>query len=343
MSYYDEIRQQPSVLIDFADFIEASCGVLAQQIDDLMRETAPEEIIFSGMGSSLFVSEIACTYLRRKGVRAFTLEANELLHFDRPTVGPHTLLVAVSQSGNSMETVRLCESYKDAPLITMTSREDGNLARYGKIRLFIKSGDEHFTSSKSYTNSAAAMAVLGLLLAGEKDKIPALCADLRTCAGQIRSILDDAGLPRSVDEFLSPCSCLTLVGSGASYATVEHGALVMLETARLLSAEYTAGQFIHGPVEIIDEQFGCIIFDFDKEARADIDRVISLTEDFGGRTWIITDRVDLKEGERRKVLRLTCPDIFLSPLLEIVPVQLWAKYNAERNGLTPGVLHRVHK
>ena len=274
MSYYYEIRQQPSVLNDFADFIEASYDEFSQQIDDLMRTTAPEEIIFSGMGSSLFVSEIACAYLRRKGLKAFTLEANELLHFDRPILGPHTLLVAVSQSGNSMETVRLCDTYKDAPLITVTSREDGNLARYGKISLFIKSGEEHFTSSKSYTNSVAAMVYLAMLMAGEKDAIPALCRDLRICAGQIRAILDDEGLPRSVDEFLSACSCITLVGSGGSYATVEHGALVMLETARILSAEYTAGQFIHGPVEIIDERFGCIIFDFDKEARADIDRVI---------------------------------------------------------------------
>ena len=76
MSYYDEIRQQPSVLIDFADYLEASCAVFAQQIHDLVKATDPDEIIFSGMGSSLFVSEIACTYLRRKGVRAFTLEAN---------------------------------------------------------------------------------------------------------------------------------------------------------------------------------------------------------------------------------------------------------------------------
>ena len=343
MSYTDEIRQMPEALRSFAGYAEESAAGFSEKIKEMFRNGKPDKIIFSGMGSSLFVSGIACTYLRRKGINAFTLEANELVRFDRPVVGDETLLVAVSQSGNSMETVRLCEVYRSAPLITVTSREDGNLASYGRFQVFIKSGEEKFTSSKSYTNSVAAMVYLAMIITGESSSVPEFCAELKKCAGQMQLILDDRTLPQDADEFLLPCRRLTIVGSGASYSTVEHGALVMLETAKILSSEYTAGQFIHGPVEIIDDSFGCIIFDFDLEVRDDIDRVISLTEGYGGRTWIITDRKDLTEHERRKVTVYPCGNVFLSPLLEIVPIQLWAKFNAEKNGLAPGVLHRVHK
>ena len=106
---------------------------------------------------------------------------------------------------------------------------------------------------------------------------------------------------------------------------------------------YTAGQFIHGPVEVIDNEFGCVIFDFDPAVRDETNHVISLTERYGGKTLIFTNRKDLEGSGQRMVLQMNCDNTFLSPLLEIIPIELWVKFSGEKNGYTPGVLHRVHK
>jgi fructoselysine-6-P-deglycase FrlB-like protein len=117
----------------------------------------------------------------------------------------------------------------------------------------------------------------------------------------------------------------------------------MLETAHIQSFSYTAGQFIHGPVEVIDPSFGCILFDFDPAVREETDRVLGLTEQFGGKALVMTNRTDLSDTAQRMVLRMDCANPFLAPLLEIIPIELWVLYAGEKMSYTPGVLHRVHK
>ena len=343
MNFISEIRQQAPALRTLVQYWNDTYTEDTEKIQALLARTTPTQILFVGMGSSLFASEIACTYLRRKGIRAYTLEANECLRFDTPVLDEHTLLVAVSQSGNSMETVRFCEQYRNSPLITVTNQEQGNLAKYGDVKIFLRAGDEHFTATKSYTNTVAALVYLAMQLAGDTDGLPVLYDEILKCADAIQTMVDDSVLPEKMADFLRETKLLTLVGSGASFATVEHGQLVMLEAARIQSFSYTAGQFIHGPVEVIDSAFGCIVFDFDPAVREETNHVISLTEKFGGRTLVITNRTDLPEIGQRMVLQMNCDNSFLAPLLEIIPIELWVKYTGEKKGYTPGVLHRVHK
>lgn len=343
MSFIDEIFEQPVVARRLTDCLVQTHQDTIANIQKLCDRVQPTQFIFVGMGSSLFASEITCTFLRRRGIRAFALEANEFLGFDGPIVDEHTILVAVSQSGNSMETVRFCEKYKNHPMITVTNQEQGNLAKYGDVRLFLKAGDEHFTATKSYTNTVIMLVFLAYALAKETDKIDVLFDEMYKCADGIESILAEKNLPAQMDDFIGHCTTLSLVGSGASYATAQHGLLVLMEAARMSPLAFTSGQFIHGPVEIIDEDFGCILFDFDPVVREEVNGVIDLIDKFGGRSLIFTNRTDLDSTKNRLVRTFDCQNPFLSSTLEIMPVELLTYAIGQRKGTNPGVLHRVHK
>ena len=342
MSFIDEIRQQPGAVRVLAE--DLRFGTHAEQIRALIARVKPTQYIFVGMGSSLFASYITCTYLCRKGIRAFAYEANEMLSSDHPIIDEHTLLIAVSQSGNSMETVAFCERFKNHPMITVTNQEQGNLARYGDVKLFLKAGDEFCTATKSYTNTIAMLVYLGYAIGGAgNDEFDTLLREMLDSADIIEKMNTDPAYGDRLADFISDRTLLTLVGSGSSYATACHGHLVCMEAAKELMIGYTAGQFIHGPLELINDKFASILFDFEPNAHAKVDEVMGLTEKFGGKSLIFTNRVDMPGNSQRLVVPIAFDNRFLAPLIEVIPIELMAYTIGERKNCQPGVLHRVHK
>lgn len=344
MSFIDEIHQQPEALRALASYLKQNGSDLASKIRDILERVQPTQIIFVGMGSSLYASYIPCTYLCRRGIRAHAYEAFELLSSDHPIIDDHTLLIAVSQSGNSTETVDFCEVYKSYPMITVTNQENGNLARYGDLQLFLQAGDEFCTATKSYTNTVGMLVFLAYALGGaEKAEFDKLYLELNQCADIIASMLSQPDYGEKLTDYFKDQPVLTLVGSGSSYTTTLHSQLVFVEAAREQPLPFTAGQFIHGPLEIINEKFGCILFDFEPNARKKIDDVLEQTEMFGGKTMIFTNRADLESTDRRLVLYFDLENRYLSPAIEVVPMELMVYTIGQRKGTDPGTLHRVHK
>ena len=310
----------------------------------MIERVRPNQYIFTGMGSSLFASQIPCSYLRRKGIRAFALEANELQALDAAIIDEHTVLIAISQSGNSLETVRFCERYEERPLIIVTNKTSSNLAEYGDVQLFLHAGDEYSTATKSYTNTIAALMYLAYVISGqEQAEFDALFAELNHSADVMEGMLRDMALAEKLADFLTGRSTKTLVGSGASYATVKHGQLIFLEAARELVADYTVGQFSHGPIEVIDDKFVSIMFDFNPAVREGLENVMKLTEQYGGRSLLFTNRRNVESNDQRLIVPIDCEDEFISPLLEVIPMELVVYVMGNRKGYHPGELHRVHK
>ena len=342
MSFIGEIHEQPGAVRTLAESLKS--GQTAAQIRELIHRVKPTQYVFAGMGSSLFASYIPCTYLCRKGIRSFAFEANELLSSDNPIIDKNTILIGVSQSGNSMETVAFCDAFQDYPMITVTNRENGNLSRYGDLQLFLKAGEELCTATKSYTNTIAMLVYLGYVLGGASDaELAVLLEEMYASADIIESMIEDPAYGDKLADFLKNRTTLTLVGSGSSYATACHSHLVCMEAAKELMIGYTAGQFIHGPLELINENFASILFDFEPNARTKVDDVMELTEKFGGKSLIFTNRENMPASQQRMVVPIPFENRFLAPLIEVVPMELMAYTIGERKNCQPGVLHRVHK
>ena len=108
-SFLDELRQQPSVLRELA---AAYSGPLSLRLD-AAKATAtrvPGPIVLAGMGSSNWAAEYGVLMLGEHGRQAAVWEAGELLHYGE--VAEESLLVLISQSGESAETVALARKYQ---------------------------------------------------------------------------------------------------------------------------------------------------------------------------------------------------------------------------------------
>ena len=104
----EEVLQQPAVLADVRKDYSSPGAIPIKLFRKLVRNWPPL-VVFTGMGSSLFAAYPAQAYLTSLGIRALVWETAELLHYHLKILRPDTLLVAVSQSGETVEIVRLLE------------------------------------------------------------------------------------------------------------------------------------------------------------------------------------------------------------------------------------------
>ena len=340
VTFYDEIRRQPDALREFVQYAFAEDG-LHDKIRSLAAQRPITQIMFTGMGSSYYAGKAGCYYLRQRGFPCAVMESDELSAFGTPSLNDGTLLVLISQSGESAEVIGLCKRLPPGVRTAVISNyPDRALFKYGDVKIEIKAGPEIRTATKSYTNTLAAVAFFAVSLAA--GDLAGLKKDLLLCADSMEDMLEnnDGWLPK-LSGFLSRHSCVVLAASGASYATAGHLELVIEEAAKKYSSRYTFAQFIHGPIELISPDFACIAFDFDEKFRGKADSVYSWMTENGGDLVVITNRKDKISGA--ETVYIPCENPLVSPIAEVVPVELAVNAYGTGAGLRPGEIERIKK
>ena len=179
-----EICAQPEALRRSAERFVASEAL------EPIRERAASvrTIVFTGMGSSYDACYPAVNDLAGRGVPALLVDSAELLHFRRPILGPDTLVVIVSQSGESAEIVRLAREIRlqrERPfLVSVTNGIDNDLAAAADVRLDTAAGPEAGPSTITFAAAMATLSGLARLLAGDS---VSTAADRRWCWAPGRS------------------------------------------------------------------------------------------------------------------------------------------------------------
>lgn len=199
-----------------------------------------------GMGSSYYVGVAARTALMRSGAVWMPLTADEALHY-LPEHRPFETAVVISQSGESADTVAAAQKLKTSghPLrvLSVTNKPESALAREGQMVVNLDCGEERGSSTKTYTTT-----LLALLLAALDDITP------------LASLPDAAS--RIIDTFPAEQVCGLLdasrqhffLGAGLHLATALEAAVVCKEKLFLSAEPSGAADFIHGPLEAIDEK-----------------------------------------------------------------------------------------
>ena len=98
MTFLDEIHQQPDALDNLCHLYKDKPESI-QKIRSFLSKASFNQIIFSGMGSSLFASYVPCHFLRQQGFRVLAMESNELLYYADVMLDESSLVIVVSQSG----------------------------------------------------------------------------------------------------------------------------------------------------------------------------------------------------------------------------------------------------
>lgn len=309
------------------------------------REMAKQynRFVFVGMGSSLFASQAACTFLQRRGVCAQASEANEFLKTQLSTVDQDTLLVAVSQSGASKEVIELCKAYPyPQNIVTVVNNAPQPLGALGALCLEIFAGPEFTTANKTYTNTLGVLLYMANVICCPQESLAPVTEKMLVAAAQMRAYINDAALVARLSDFFYNAPYICFVGSAHSFSSACQGQIITEEAGKKFSACYTTAEFLHGPIELIYHDFYVFLFDNDPVFSSECDRVISSLVDFGGKICVMTNR-PLEPQENLLVIQSKIDDPVFAPLTEILPLELATYEMGTRRNINPGIIVRVKK
>jgi len=342
MAFLDEVAEQGRVLRDLVEFYRADGDELLCKVGH-MTSHRTRSITFAGMGTSEFVPMIVRDYLGDKSKSPVVLwEAGELLHHGMESIRDDDVIVAISQSGESIETRRVVEILQDHQgVISVTNNPRSATARYSRLDLPMLAGKEATISTKTYTNSMAVMLLLSRALATD-DWLPVL-DDLERAADSMDEFLANRGseIDRAAD-LLKEAHTVYFISRGPAFTAARQAALTFQEGSHVFTCALPGGSMRHGPFEIVGPGHHAVMFASDGHG-GDLMRSMALEmAELGSRVVLFTSaQVGGHTNLTSIVLQPGEPELF--SLECAVPQELLLDRMAADRGWTAGIFTRGAK
>jgi glucosamine--fructose-6-phosphate aminotransferase (isomerizing) len=328
-----EIAEQPARWLDFIESQKNSIEAAAA----LITSTSPQLVVFAARGSSDHAATYG-QYLSQNllGVPALLSTPSTVTAFDTHLAYPTSVMLAVSQSGESPDLLATVMSARSAgvPVIGFTNSPASALAGLSDVHIALSAGPElSVAATKTYT--AELIALYAVLATASGQMYEALQTSVMTASVDAKRMI--ANIDRDIDtiaESLVDIEKLLIVGRGYSMSSAREGALKLMETNGIAASGWSAADATHGPLGQV----------------AGDTPVIVLTASPGGRDSVLTfaDAAALLGARIISLGPVDGRDNFLSvwdgavatidellPALEIIPLQILALKLARRRGLDP--------
>ena len=331
-TFLAEIRSQPAALRALLEHDDAFAHVAGRA-----RERGATTVRMVGHGSS----DNASSY----GVYAFGLlprwtalrdSIALTVHYDTHLEMAGSTVLALSQSGQTPDVIQYVTRARKAGAYTvaLTNDLDSELAHEAEDVLPLAAGPERaVAATKTYLNQVAALALLAAYAAGEGARYAKALADT---AGLLEEAIPS--LERQVKTMALPFASIGrmfVIGRGTEFATAREIALKLLETCRVAAEPFTATALAHGPVAALDPLFPVwTIASSDETLPAVVEAAERVRA--AGATLVASGDAASSLADAAYVLPVPKPPTpLLSPLLSVVPGQLFALALAQAKGLDP--------
>jgi glutamine---fructose-6-phosphate transaminase (isomerizing) len=338
MSYLANILEQPDVLRSVTQtYKEAPEWERLHQ--GWAERSSSHRLVLTGLGASFNALYPVRYYLHQKGIAALHLDTGELIHYLPDLLQQPLVLVVVSQSGESIEIQRLLKQIAQLSsaassvwIVSVTNQPGNGLDRASHLSFHTCAGAEVGVATKTYTSTLALLHCLGRAIAGDlrsQDYV-----DLMQVADRCEQFLD--GWEDWIDPAFTAVKQATsfaLVARGPSIASACNGALVLQEAARCPASGFVGSQFRHGPMEMLSPQLATVLFTLPGRTLELSQRMAQDISDRGGCLITIGSAVP---GLQNVHVPLPVLNEWLSPMVDIVAVQLLVAKLAEVAGIIPG-------
>ena len=305
-------------------------------------------LVFTGMGGSYDVCYAPVTALAASAITAVMVDSAELLYFRRSTLAGGTLLVTVSQSGESAEVVRLIEELNAKPdrpfVVSISNGLDNTLSRLANVALDTRAGDEQGPSTMTFGAALVVLSALSGVLAGESadDVVTRVHADAQAAAEAVDRLLDPPQeRAQQLRTWLGDRPVLALLARGTARAASEMGALTLKEAARFPAESMESAQFRHGPLELAGRDTAVVVIATEEATRELDTRLARDLVSAGAAVLLITYGGPPLDG--MTTITLGEVDRALAAAPAIVPIQLLAWRLAVDRGYHPGTYTRASK
>ncbi|MCK5351580.1 glutamine--fructose-6-phosphate transaminase (isomerizing), partial [bacterium] len=261
--------------------------------------------------------------------------------YRNPIIGNRTLAVAISQSGETADTlaaVRECRE-KGASILSICNVVGSMITRESDAVLYTHAGPEiGVASTKAFTTQIVCLILLAVYLGRRRgfldaDRAQEILDSLYMLPHHVESIMEEEAIIEELASLYYHHSDFLYLGRGIHYPIALEGALKLKEISYIHAEGYPAGEMKHGPIALIDENMPVLFL-----ATRDrvYEKVISNLEEVkarGGKVLAVADHDD--EGLKEKadhLIRIPATDPLITPILATIPLQLFAYHVAVLKG-----------
>ena len=314
-------------------------------IDDSVLRSI-DKIIVVACGTAAYAGQVA-RYAIEHWCRIPTeVELAHEFRYRDPIVNEKTLIVALSQSGETMDTLMAVRHAREqgAKVIYICNTHGSTLPRESDAALYTHAGPEiAVASTKAFLAQITAAYLLGLYLAQlrgnkYKDEIASILAELQNMPAKIQKVIDNDTQVKELGVEMKDASSVIFLGRHVGFPVAMEGALKLKEITYIHAEGFAAGELKHGPIALIDEGQPVIVVVPSANGRDSLHgKVVSNIQEVRARgafTIVIAEEGDeaVKPYADRLITVPACPSL-LQPLLATVPLQIFACALAEAKGL----------
>ncbi|MBN2189674.1 MAG: glutamine--fructose-6-phosphate transaminase (isomerizing) [Candidatus Aureabacteria bacterium] len=299
-----------------------------------------EKIIISACGTSWHAGLIGEYMIEDLARIPVEVEYASEFRYRNPILNEKTLIIAVSQSGETADTLAAMREakIKNSIIMGICNVVGSSIARESDGGIYLHAGPEiGVASTKAFTSQVTVLLLLALHFGRmndlSKSKSKEIIDELRTIPSKVETILKEENKIKKLAELYFNKNNFLYLGRGYNFPTALEGALKLKEISYIHAEGYPAAEMKHGPIALIDKDMPVVVI-----ATSDTvyDKIISNIQEIKARNGKVIAVVNKGDTKIKKladhVISIPKTMEILSPLLTIIPMQLLAYHIALKRG-----------
>ncbi|MCR4405363.1 MAG: SIS domain-containing protein [Anaerolineae bacterium] len=329
---HDEIFEQPQVLRQLIETEENHVAEIAA----LVHKRRVPYVVIAARGSSDHAALYAKYLLGSLNHLPVALATPSLFTmYHSPPRLKDALVIGISQSGQSTDIVSVVSGAREQGALTLAITNDTGspLAQAAEHVLPCHAGvEKSLAATKTYTAQLVAVALLATSLAEDKARL----AELRAIPDAVEKTLTLSEVVQLAAERYRYMEQCVVLGRGYNYATAYEVSLKLKELTYVVAEPYSSADFVHGPIAIVERGFPVIVIVPHGAVYDEITALArSLQEEWRAELIVISDRDEALSLAKTPLWLPVSVDEWLSPMLCIIPGQLFAYHLTLVKGFDP--------
>ena len=327
-----EIYEQPQAILNSIDGRVGGDDVLDNIFglgsSDIFKKVKRIQVV--ACGTSLHAGRVAANWFSSISELPTQIDYASEYRYRNPHVDEDSLLVTISQSGETADTLAALRYAKEKnylSTLTICNVPTSSLARESDYSIFTNAGPEIGVAyTKAFTTQLAALMLLALSLAKSRNINPKLRTRVITAMRSLPDTIEETlklkdTILEIAPEIANKDNALFL-GRGIFYPIAKEGALKLKEISYIHAEAYPAGELKHGPLALIDENMPVIALAPESEIAEKLVSNLEEVKARGGTLYVFSDpsiSMDLKSG---KLINMPKCDFLLTPIIYTIPLQI---------------------